>query len=134
MRHLTCCQSQEAWSILILLLLYLLLEALLLVMSLSSSIKILQVNLNRSAQATESALQVAIELKIDLILVQEPWTTPKKQDQDYSNTRSILHPGYTQLLPPYPSFRPRTLAYVSRAFSLQSALPRSRHQTLTCLL
>lgn len=41
-------------------------------MSISSSIKILQVNLNRSAQATESALQTAVELQIDLIVVQEP--------------------------------------------------------------
>jgi hypothetical protein len=38
----------------------------------SSSIRVLQVNLNRSAPATESALQIAIELKIDLIIVQEP--------------------------------------------------------------
>ena len=57
-------------------------------MSISSSIKILQVNLNRSAQATKSALQTTVELQIDLIVVQEPWTVPRNQDQDYSNTRS----------------------------------------------
>ena len=39
----------------------------------SSSIKVLQVNLNRSALATESALQVAIELRADLVVIQEPY-------------------------------------------------------------
>jgi len=38
----------------------------------SSSTRVLQVNLNRSAQAIESALQIAVELKIDLVIVQEP--------------------------------------------------------------
>jgi hypothetical protein len=38
----------------------------------STSFKVLQVNLNRSAVATESALQLAIELNVDLIVVQEP--------------------------------------------------------------
>ena len=38
----------------------------------SSSLKILQINLNRSATATESALQLATELKIDLLVIQEP--------------------------------------------------------------
>jgi hypothetical protein len=51
---------------------------------LGSSIKILQVNLNRSAPATESALETAIELKADLIVIQEPWVTD-------NNTRSIAH-------------------------------------------
>ena len=35
-----------------------------------SSLKILQVNLNRSSEATESALQIAVEQKVDLIIVQ----------------------------------------------------------------
>ena len=53
----------------------------------SSSLKILQINLNRSATTTESALQLATELKIDLLVVQEPWTTPKNQGQnDYFDT------------------------------------------------
>ena len=43
----------------------------------SSSLRVLQVNLNTSAVATESALQVAIELKIDLLVVQEPWVIPR---------------------------------------------------------
>jgi hypothetical protein len=37
-----------------------------------SNTRILQVNLNRSQAATENTLQIAIELKIDIIIVQEP--------------------------------------------------------------
>jgi hypothetical protein len=82
----------------------------------SSSLRVLQVNLNTSAVATESALQVAIELKIDLLVVQEPWVIPRNQDQDYSNTRSVIHPSFTQILPFDLTLRPRTLVYVSRSF------------------
>jgi hypothetical protein len=76
---------------------------------LGSSIKILQVNLNRSAPATESALETAIELKADLLVIQEPWVTD-------DNTRSIAHQSFTQILPPDNNLRPRTLIYVSKAF------------------
>ena len=37
------------------------------------NIKILQVNLNKSIYATESTLQLAIEQKVDIIAIQEPW-------------------------------------------------------------
>jgi endonuclease/exonuclease/phosphatase (EEP) superfamily protein YafD len=83
----------------------------------SSSLRVLQVNLNRSAPATESALQIAIELKIDLIIVQEPWVP--LNTQDYARARSTLHSSFTQILPfghPQGYFRPRTLAYVSKSF------------------
>ena len=76
---------------------------------LSSSIKILQVNLNRSAPATESALETAIDHEADLIVIQEPWVTD-------DNTRSIAHQSFTQILPPDNNLRPRTLVYVSKAF------------------
>ena len=71
---------------------------------LSSSIKILQVNLNRSDAATESALQIAIELQVDLVVVQEPWVTD-------DNTRSTAHQSFTQILPPDNgnNLRPRTM-------------------------
>jgi hypothetical protein len=42
------------------------------------NLRILQVNLNKSAQATVSALQVAVELAIDLIVVQKPWLVPSQ--------------------------------------------------------
>ena len=81
----------------------------------SSSLKILQVNLNKSQAATESALQVAIELKVDLILVQEPWIY--RQDQDsFEDCRSIQHSSFTQTYPRDRTRRPRTLVYVSKDF------------------
>ena len=79
----------------------------------STSFRVLQVNLNRNSTATESALQVAVELKVDLIVVQEPWTTT---NVDHSFIRSILHPSFTQLLPTDVTLRPRTLVYVARGF------------------
>ena len=79
----------------------------------SSSIKVLQINLNRSQIATKSALEVAIELKADLIIVQEPWITP---GPDYSSCRSVSHQGFTQILPRNNGLRPRTLAYISKGF------------------
>ena len=72
---------------------------------LSKSIKVLQLN-----------LQLAIELKVHLVIVQEPWLIPNNQDLDYANTRSISHQGFTQILPNYdPILRPRILVYVSRS-------------------
>src|SRR5271156_3885936 len=84
----------------------------------SSSVRILQVNLNRNDVATESALQIATELGVDLIVVQEPWLTKVSEPPDYTNTRSILHQGFTQILPHLPAqhLRPRTLVYVSKDF------------------
>jgi hypothetical protein len=83
----------------------------------NSRIRVLQVNLNRSAPATESALQLAIELKIDLVIVQEPWTIPKPRDvTDYLTTRSVNHPSFTQILPASLVHRPRTLVYIARGF------------------
>jgi len=84
---------------------------------LSSSIRVLQVNLNRSAPATESALQIAIELKIDLIIIQEPWIIQHTDFEDYTNARSIVHQSFIQILPKNTRLRPRTLAYVSKSFS-----------------
>jgi hypothetical protein len=81
----------------------------------SSSIKVLQVNLNKSQAATESALQAAIETKVDLILVQEPWLY-NQGVVSFEESYSINHPSFTQLLPRNRILRPRTLVYVSRSF------------------
>ena len=94
----------------------------------SSSFKVLQVNLNRSAPATESALQIVVELKDDLLVVQEPKITPRDLDQDSTSTWSVLHPSFTQILPAALSLRPRTLVYVARSFrplvSLAASSPK----------
>ena len=80
-------------------------------MNSSSSLKVLQVNLNRSALATESVLQVAVELGVGLVVVQEPWVIIP--DQDYTKARSVLHPSFIQLLP-LGLYRPRTLVYIAK--------------------
>ena len=83
----------------------------------SSNIKVLQVNLNRSAPATELALQLAIELNIDLVIIQEPWISPRPPStNNYLNSRSILHPSFAQILPKDLNYRPRTLAYIAKDF------------------
>jgi len=57
-----------------------------------ASTKILQVNLNSAAHNTKSALQVAIKLDIDIILVQELYVI-KEADSD--EIRSISHLSFT---------------------------------------
>ncbi|KAJ8063433.1 hypothetical protein OCU04_008652 [Sclerotinia nivalis] len=87
-----------------------------------NDIRILQINLNKSPQTTESALQLALELNIDLILIQEPWIL-SNPEKDYSSTRSIAHSSFTQLFPNHPSnLRPRTLTYISKSFKPLVAL------------
>ncbi|TVY31668.1 hypothetical protein LSUB1_G008105 [Lachnellula subtilissima] len=85
----------------------------------SASTKILQVNLNSAAHNTESALQVAIELDIDIILVQEPYIIT-----NLSEIRSISHSLFTQLFPNRPSLdiTPYTIAYIARSYRSRVAL------------
>jgi len=85
-------------------------------MNSTGPIKTLQINLNRSATATESALNLAIELEISLIAVQEPWVYPDP-DNNYLNTRSVIYQGYIQLLPNHGILRPRTMFYIARSIS-----------------
>ncbi len=83
----------------------------------NTNLKILQINLNRSAPATESALNLATELNIDIIAIQEPWVYPNPNN-DYTVTRSVIHSGFTQILPYHGILRPRTLFYVSKAINI----------------
>ena len=87
----------------------------------SSDLRILQINLNRSIPATETTLQLAIELKIDLVLVQEPWiitsdgNSTTDPNRDYTSARSVNHQGFVQILPNHGKLRPRTLVYYLRS-------------------
>lgn len=86
------------------------------------NIKILQVNLNKSLHATESTLQLAVELKVDIIAVQEPWIAPLSNN-NYSAARSVAHQAFTQLLPLADnSLRPRVLFYISRTAKAETSL------------
>jgi hypothetical protein len=78
--------------------------------------KVLQISLNRNQPATESALQVATELKVDLIIVQEPWIYAPDSGDYNNNSRSVQHQGFIQILPRNNKLRPRTLVYVSKEF------------------
>ena len=98
----------------------------------SSNIRILQINLNRSQIATESTLQLAIEAKVDLVLVQEPWLSrnqeprlSRNQELSYSLVQSTQHPSFTQLFPRNRDIRPRTLAYISKTSQFQTSLATS---------
>lgn len=76
------------------------------------SIRVLQANLNRSILATESILELTVELKIDLILIQEPYILSPDNPIE---RRSINHNSFSQILPAHhPGQRPRTLVYVLR--------------------
>jgi hypothetical protein len=52
--------------------------------------KVLHINVNRNPSTTEHILQLAIELHIQIVAVQEPWTI-KNNSNEY---RSINHPSF----------------------------------------
>ena len=89
----------------------------------SSSIKILQANVNQSCLATESLLQLAIESKVDLILVQEPWIF--NWEETFEEAFSTSYLSFTSILPKNLEYRPRTLAYIAKSFLPQVSLALS---------
>lgn len=77
------------------------------------SIRFLQANINKNSEATEALLNYAIEVNIDLVLIQEPWVVTSSNP---SETRSINHPSFVQTLPVTPTdYRPRVVVYTSRS-------------------
>src|SRR6201746_2843977 len=80
------------------------------------SCKILQINVNRNSTTTENILQMAIELNIKILAIQEPWVIPNS-----NKFRSINHPSFKQLFPNYSTFRPRVLFYISREYIVNLA-------------
>lgn len=78
-------------------------------------IRILQINLNGSIAATESALDLAVELDIHVICAQEPWVL-RHVTEKYNNTRSINHSDFTQILPKPRDrdTRPRTATWIRK--------------------
>ena len=77
----------------------------------SSYVKVLQVNVNRNSSTTENVLQIAIELDIKVLVIQEPWVIAGNNNQEYY---SIIYSSYFQILPNYGTLRPRTLFYIAR--------------------
>ena len=54
------------------------------------NLKVLQINLNKNPRTTESTLQLAIELKVDIIAIQEPWIAPSNSN-NYEALRLIAY-------------------------------------------
>lgn len=86
-----------------------------------SSIKILQLNTNRNAITTENALQLAIELDIQILAIQEPWVI-----EQASGYRSINHTSFRQVFPEYSAHRPRAMFYILKTYkaSLATTSPK----------
>jgi len=57
----------------------------------SSYVKVLQVNMNRNSSTTENVLELAIELDIKVLVVQEPWVITGDNNREY---RSIIYPSF----------------------------------------
>src|ERR1700710_2186314 len=81
------------------------------------SCKILQININRNSITTENILQMAIELNITILAIQELWVIINNSNE----YRSINHPSFKQLLPNYSTFRPRVLFYILKDYKVNLA-------------
>ena len=77
--------------------------------------------MNRNSSTTENVLQIAIELDIKVLVIQEPWVIAR--DSNNREYRSIIYSSYYQILPNYGTLRPRTLVYVAR--ELQASLAQN---------
>jgi hypothetical protein len=85
---------------------------------LDTPLRLIQANTNRGIQATESLLEYAVQKRVDILLIQEPYIFRDKET-GYKDCRSINHPSFTVLLPPHDDkTRPRTLVYTSRLLQL----------------
>ena len=82
------------------------------------NLKVLQINLNKNPRTTESTLQLAIELKVDIIAIQEPWIAPSNSS-NYEAPRSIAHQSFYQIFPSSTISRPRALFYISRSLKAE---------------
>ena len=97
----------------------------------SKDLNILQINLNRSPIATEAALELALELKIGLVLIQEPFIiTTSTSNNNNPSYRSINHTAFTQILPLSSNLRPRTLAYIAKTPEISSRISLSTSSPL----
>ena len=61
-------------------------------------LRIMQANLNTCSPATESTLQLAVEMGIDLLVVQEPRLIEAEGDGDGA-VRSVNHSSFSQIFP-----------------------------------
>jgi hypothetical protein len=77
--------------------------------------------MNRNSSTTKNVLQIAIELDIKVLVIQEPWVIVR--DNNNREYYFIIYSSYYQILPNYSTLRPRTLVYVAR--ELQASLAQN---------
>lgn len=84
------------------------------------NLKVIQANLMKSSAATESLLQLALELDASILLIQEPRIIKSTSSMGETSFRSINHPAFVQILPIMNTQTspdrntPRTMAYLKR--------------------
>jgi hypothetical protein len=93
--------------------------------------KVLQINVNRNSSTTENILQMAIELNIKILAIQEPWTI-QTQVNNTPIYRSINHRSFVQILPNYSTYRPRTLFYISN--DIRASIAPNSPQDPDCII
>jgi ribonuclease HI len=90
--------------------------------------KVLQINVNKATPTTESVLQKALELSIEVILIQEPIIFIGSNN----SIRSIVHSSYYQIFPNFNILRPRVMCYISK--SLKASLSPDSPQDPDCMV
>ena len=86
-----------------------------------SSIKILQFNTNRNTTTTENALQLAIELDIQILAIQKPQAI-----EQASSYRSINYTSFKQVFLEYSIYRPRAIFYILKTYKVSLATISSK--------
>jgi len=89
----------------------------------SSVLKVLQINVNRNATTTENVLQLAIELNISILAIQEPWVI-QGSSKEY---RSTIHSSFTQVFSDNSSLRPRAMFYIVNTIRASLAPNSPKH-------
>jgi endonuclease/exonuclease/phosphatase family metal-dependent hydrolase len=88
---------------------------------LATPLRILQANANRGISATESILEIGVQEKADVIVIQEPWLLHNRTT-GYKDTRSIVHSAFSLMLPTPMNMqtRPRAATYISRTILVEA--------------
>ena len=95
-----------------------------------SSTKILQINVNRNAITTENILNMAIELNISILAIQEPKIF--NLDKEEATTRSVLYSSSNQIIPRHSLYRPRVIYYISK--NIAASLSRDSPLDPNCVV
>ena len=99
---------------------------------LEGPIRILQGNVNRSSQATETILELGASEQADIILLQEPWILRSSEE---GFTRSINHRSFIPIRPEIgKEIRPRVLAYRRQGSEFQISIDLNNDPDIQSLI